>query len=562
MQLRKRKQTFMTEKNVSENFITQIIDADLASGKHQAVHTRFPPEPNGFLHVGHVKSICLNFGLAEDYQGECNLRFDDTNPAKESVEYAQSIQKDIQWLGFKWANKVLYSSDYFDQLYAYAHELIDKGLAYVDEQSPEEIRENRGDFNRPGIDSPFRDRSTQESKKLFEAMKNGEFEDGKMVLRAKIDMQSGNINMRDPIIYRIKRAHHIRTGDRWCIYPMYDFTHCISDALEGITHSVCTLEFEDHRPLYDWVLNNISIDCHPQQIEFNRLNQTFTITSKRKLNELVEKGKVDGWDDPRMPTVSGMRRRGYTPTSIRSYAQKSTVTKKPSVIPMSMLEECVRQELNASAPRVMGVLRPLKVVIENYPEEQTEILVAQNHPQDESFGHREIPFSRELYIEADDYKENANRKFFRFTEGREVRLRYAYYLTCQRAIKDESGRVIELRCTYDPETKGGSSPDGRKVKGTIHWVAANQCDDVEIRLYDRLFNKASPKGLGDLNSNSLEILENAKIETNVIGDSSGIRYQFERMGYFYRDETYEQGKPIFNRIATLRDSWAKLDQQT
>ena len=393
-------------------------------------------------------------------------------------------------------------------------------------------------------------------------MKNGEFEDGKMVLRAKIDMQSGNINMRDPIIYRIKRAHHIRTGDRWCIYPMYDFTHCISDALEGITHSVCTLEFEDHRPLYDWVLNNISIDCHPQQIEFNRLNQTFTITSKRKLNELVEKGKVDGWDDPRMPTVSGMRRRGYTPTSIRSYAQKSTVTKKPSVIPMSMLEECVRQELNASAPRVMGVLRPLKVVIENYPEEQTEILVAQNHPQDESFGHREIPFSRELYIEADDYKENANRKFFRFTEGREVRLRYAYYLTCQRAIKDESGRVIELRCTYDPETKGGSSPDGRKVKGTIHWVAANQCDDVEIRLYDRLFNKASPKGLGDLNSNSLEILENAKIETNVIGDSSGIRYQFERMGYFYRDETYEQGKPIFNRIATLRDSWAKLDQQT
>ncbi|HHL31325.1 MAG TPA: glutamine--tRNA ligase, partial [Oceanospirillales bacterium] len=405
----------MTEKNVSENFITQIIDADLQSGKHTDIVTRFPPEPNGFLHVGHVKSICLNFGLAEDYQGYCNLRFDDTNPAKESVEYAESIQRDIQWLGFQWHDQVLYSSDYFDQLYQYAVELITKGLAFIDEQSAEEIRENRGDFTRLGVNSPYRDRAVAENLDLFKRMREGEFADGKMVLRAKIDMQSGNINMRDPVIYRIKRAHHIRTGDKWCIYPMYDFTHCISDALEGVTHSVCTLEFEDHRPLYDWVLDNISIDCHPQQIEFNRLNQTFTITSKRKLNELVEKGLVDGWDDPRMPTVSGMRRRGYPPASIRTYAKRSTVTKKPSVVPMSMLEDSVRSDLNVSAPRIMGVLRPLKVVIENYPEGVTEMIVAQNHPQDQSFGQRELPFSRELYIEADDYKENANRKFFRFT---------------------------------------------------------------------------------------------------------------------------------------------------
>ena len=550
----------MTEKNVSENFITQIIDADLESGKHKDIVTRFPPEPNGFLHVGHVKSICLNFGLAEDYKGACNLRFDDTNPAKESVEYAQAIQRDVEWLGFKWNKEVRYSSDYFDQLYTYAQELIEKGLAFIDEQTAEEIRNNRGDFTHPGINSPYRDRASSESMDLFQCMKAGEFEDGKMVLRAKIDMQSGNLNMRDPIIYRIKRQHHIRTGDKWCIYPMYDFTHCISDALEGVTHSVCTLEFADHKPLYDWVLDNISIDCHPHQIEFNRLNQTFTITSKRKLNELVEEGVVDGWDDPRMPTVSGMRRRGYTPQSIREYAKKSTVTKKPSIIPMSMLEDCVRQELNAIAPRVMGILRPLKVVIENYPEGESEMIVAKNHPMDESFGNREIPFARELYIEADDYKENANRKFFRFTEGREVRLRYAYYLTCQRAIKNDAGEVIELRCTYDPETKGGSSPDGRKVKGTIHWVSAQHADDVELRLYDRLYNEKSPKGMDNLNDNSLEILENAKIEPNIIDGSEGIRYQFERMGYFYRDKTYETNKPIFNRIVTLRDSWAKLEQ--
>ncbi len=551
----------MTDKNVSENFITQIIDADLASGKHTQVHTRFPPEPNGFLHVGHVKSICLNFGIAEDYQGLCNLRFDDTNPEKESVEYAQSIQRDIKWLGFNWHDKVHYSSDYFDKLYAYAIELIEKGLAFVDEQSPEEIRENRGNFTTPGTNSPYRDRPIEESLDLFARMKAGEFDDGSMVLRAKIDMQSGNINMRDPILYRIKRAHHIRTGDKWCIYSMYDFTHCISDALEGITHSICTLEFEDHRPLYDWVLDNISLECHPQQIEFNRLNQTFTITSKRKLNELVEKGKVDGWDDPRMPTVSGMRRRGYMPESIRHYAQRSTVTKKPSTIPMSMLEDAVRQDLNKVAPRIMGVIKPLKVVIENYPEDKLEMITAKNHPMDESFGTRELPFGRELYIEADDYKENANRKFFRFTEGREVRLRYAYYLTCQRAKKDEQGNVIELRCTYDPETKGGSSPDGRKVKGTIHWVSAQHADDIEVRLYDRLFNKPAPKGLGDLNPDSLEIIENAKIEPNIINDSQGIRYQFERMGYFYRDTTHENNKPVFNRIVTLRDSWAKLEQQ-
>ncbi len=551
----------MPEKNVSENFITQIIDADLASGKHTTVHTRFPPEPNGYLHVGHVKSICLNFGIAEDYQGLCNLRFDDTNPEKESVEYAQAIQRDIDWLGFKWHDKVYYSSDNFDKLYDYAIELIEKGLAFVDEQSPEEIRENRGNFTTPGTNSPYRDRPIAESLDLFDRMKNGEFDDGSMVLRAKIDMQSGNINMRDPILYRIKRAHHIRTGDKWCIYSMYDFTHCISDALEGITHSICTLEFEDHRPLYDWVLDNISLECHPQQIEFNRMNQSFTITSKRKLNELVEKGKVDGWDDPRMPTVSGMRRRGYMPESVRHYAQKSIVTKKPSTVPMSMLEDCVRQDLNTVAPRIMGVIKPLKVVIENYPKDKSEMITAKNHPMDESFGTRQLPFSRELYIEADDYKENANRKFFRFTEGREVRLRYAYYLTCQRAIKDEEGNVIELVCTYDPETKGGSSPDGRKVKGTIHWVSAEHADDIEVRLYDRLFNKPAPKGLGDLNLNSLEIIENAKIEPNIINHSNGVRYQFERMGYFYRDTTHENNKPVFNRIVTLRDSWAKLEQQ-
>jgi glutaminyl-tRNA synthetase len=552
----------MPNKNVSENFITQIIDADLASGKHTQVHTRFPPEPNGYLHLGHVKSICLNFGIAEDYQGLCNLRFDDTNPEKESIEYAQSIQQDIEWLGFKWHEKAMYSSDYFDQLYAYAQELISKNLAYVDAQSPEEIRQNRGDFTHPGINSPYRDRPIEESMDLFARMKAGEFEDSSLVLRAKIDMQSGNINMRDPIIYRIKRAHHIRTGDKWCIYSMYDFTHCISDALEGITHSLCTLEFEDHRPLYDWVLDNISIDCHPQQIEFNRLNQTFTITSKRKLNELVQEGVVDGWDDPRMPTVSGMRRRGYTPQSIREYAKKSTVTKKPSIIPMSMLEDTVRQELNTSSPRVMGVLNPLKVVIENYPEGKSEMITAKNHPMDESFGSRELPFGRELYIEADDYKEGANRKFFRFTEGREVRLRYAYYLTCQRALKDDEGNVIELRCTYDPETKGGSSPDGRKVKGTIHWVSAEHADDVELRLYDRLYNVATPKGMDDLNPESLVILENAKLEPGLLENSNGIRYQFERTGYFFRDETHETTKPIFNRIVNLRDSWAKQEKKT
>ncbi|MCF6319536.1 MAG: glutamine--tRNA ligase/YqeY domain fusion protein [Proteobacteria bacterium] len=547
----------MSENNVSENFITQIIDADLESGKHSLVQTRFPPEPNGFLHVGHVKSICLNFGLAQDYQGLCNLRFDDTNPDKESVEYAQAIQKDVKWLGFKWNDKVLYTSDNFDQLYAYAEELINKGLAFVDEQSPEKIRETRGDFTTPGTNSSFRDRPNEESLALFKCMKAGDFADGTMVLRAKIDMQSGNLNMRDPIIYRIKRQHHIRTGDKWCIYPMYDFSHCISDALEGITHSVCTLEFADHKPLYDWVLDNISLECHPQQIEFNRLNQTFTMTSKRKLNELVEQGAVDGWDDPRMPTVSGMRRRGYTATSIREYAKKSTVTKKPSTIPMSMLEDSVRHELNTTAPRVMGVLKPLKVIIENYPEGQSEMITAKNHPMDETFGSRELPFGRELYIEVDDYKEGANRKFFRFTEGREVRLRYAYYLTCQRAIKDENGNVIELRCTYDPETKGGSSADGRKVKGTIHWVSAAHADNVELRLYDRLYNVVSPKGMDDLNPESLHILKNAKLEPGVIESSIGVHYQFERMGYFYRDQTHETDKPVFNRIVTLRDSWAK-----
>ncbi|WP_223788580.1 glutamine--tRNA ligase/YqeY domain fusion protein [Marinicella meishanensis] len=555
----------MTEKNVVENFITHIIDEDLANHKHNHVVTRFPPEPNGYLHIGHAKSICLNFGVAADYQGTCHLRFDDTNPEKESREYAEAIKQDIQWFGFDWHENQFHASDYFDRLYAFAEELIEKGLAYVDDQSPEEMRENRGDFNRPGTDSPFRDRTVAENLQLFRAMKAGEYADGSKVLRAKIDMQSGNINMRDPVIYRIKRMHHINTGDAWCIYPMYDFTHCISDAIEGITHSLCTLEFEDHRPLYDWVLEHIDIDCHPQQIEFSRLNVSFTVTSKRRLSQLVEQGTVDGWNDPRMSTLSGLRRRGYPPAAIRSFIKSVGVSKKESVISMTVLEDAIRNHLNKTAPRVMGVLRPLKVVIENYPEGQVEMLSGANHPQDESFGSREIPFSRELYVEQSDYQENANRKFFRLTEGREVRLRHAYYITCREAIKNEAGEVVELRCTYDPESRGGTA-DGRKVKGTIHWISAAHAAPIEVRLYDRLFNHPKPASLENfmdaINPDSLEILPNAMLEPGIAGQDDEVVYQFERNAYFKRDKTHETDKPIYNQVVTMRDSWAKIEQES
>ncbi len=555
----------MSEKNVTENFITQIINADLSSGKYSKVVTRFPPEPNGYLHVGHAKSICLNFGLAQDYQSVCHLRFDDTNPEKESNEYAEAIKNDVRWLGFDWNDKEFHASDYFDQLYQFAEQLIEKKLAYVDDQSPDQIRKNRGDFTTPGVDSPCRNRSVEENMSLFRAMKAGKFADGTKVLRAKIDMQSGNLNMRDPVLYRIRRLQHIKTGDAWCIYPMYDFTHCISDAIEGITHSLCTLEFEDHRPLYDWVLDNVDIDCHPQQIEFSRLNVSYTITSKRKLNQLVESKVVDGWNDPRMSTLSGMRRRGYPPEAIRNFVKDVGVSKKESVISMTVLEDAVRDVLNKTSPRVMSVLRPLKVVIENYPEGKVEMLTGSNHPQDESYGTRKIPFSRVIYVEQDDYKENANRKFFRLTEGREVRLRHAYYITCQEAIKNEEGQVIELRCTYDPESRGGTA-DGRKVKGTIHWVSAAHAEEVEVRLYDRLFNHPKPASvdhfMDSINQNSLEVIPNALLEPGITAHNEDVVYQFERNAYFKRDRTYEQGKPIFNRVVTMRDSWAKSELQS
>lgn len=554
----------MTEKNVTENFITNIIDEDLSNKKHSHIVTRFPPEPNGYLHIGHAKSICLNFGVAADYQGTCHLRFDDTNPEKESNEYAENIQTDIKWLGFDWNTNKFHASDYFDQIYDFAEQLIEKGLAYVDDQTPEEIRENRGDFNRPGVESPYRNRSVEENLNQFRAMKAGEFDDGAKVLRAKIDMQSGNINMRDPVIYRIKRMHHINTGDQWCIYPMYDFTHCISDAIEGITHSLCTLEFEDHRPLYDWVLDNININCHPQQIEFSRLNVSYTITSKRRLSQLVEEQVVDAWNDPRMSTISGLRRRGYPPAAIRDFVKNVGVSKKESVISMTVLEDAIRNNLNKTAPRVMGVLRPLKVVIENYPEGQIEMLTGSNHPQDDSFGSREIPFSKTIYVEQSDYKENANRKFFRLTEGREVRLRHAYYITCQEAIKDEQGQVVELRCTYDPESRGGTA-DGRKVKGTIHWISAEHAQPIEVRLYDRLFNHPNPASLDNfmdaVNPNSLQILPNALLEPGIAAQNADVVYQFERNAYFKRDTTHEKDKPVFNQVVTMRDSWAKLEQQ-
>jgi glutaminyl-tRNA synthetase len=550
------------ENTTSTNFIRNIIQSDLDSGKHTSVHTRFPPEPNGHLHIGHAKSICLNFGIAEDLSGQCNLRFDDTNPEKEDIEYVNAIIDDVKWLGFEWSG-LYHSSDYFQQLYDYAVELIKQGKAYVDSLSAEEIREYRGTLTKAGKESPDRNRSIEENLDLFARMRAGEFEDGKYLLRAKIDMASPNINMRDPALYRIKKAHHQRTGDEWPIYPMYDYTHCISDALENITHSLCTLEFEDHRPLYDWVLDEVKTPCHPQQIEFARLQLKYTITSKRKLNQLVSDGHVDGWNDPRMPTISGMRRRGYTPASIRDFCDRIGVTKKDSFIEVAVLENSVREDLNEHAMRVMGVLKPLKVTIENYPQDQSEELVAQNHPQKPEMGTRNINFTKTLYIERDDFLEDAPKKFFRLSVGREVRLRYAYYITCTDFVKDENGEVIELICTYDPETKGGSSPDGRKVKGTIHWVSAEHTIDAQVNLYDRLFTHPNPAATEDftehLNPESLTVLTNCKLEPSLADADADTHYQFERTGYFVKDNHAEN--LTFNRTVTLRDTWAKLDKQ-
>ncbi len=558
------------------NFIRQIIQNDLNKGKHDQVCTRFPPEPNGYLHIGHAKSICLNFGIANDFDGQCNLRFDDTNPSKEDQEYVDAIIEDVKWLGFEWAGEIRHSSDYFQQLHDYAVELIEKGLAYVDSDDAETMRSKRGTLTEPGTDSAYRQRSIQDNLHLFTAMKNGDCADGAQVLRAKIDMASPNINLRDPVIYRIRHIPHQRTGDDWCIYPMYDFTHCISDAIEGITHSLCTLEFEDHRPLYDWFLDNISIDSHPQQIEFSRLNLDYTVMSKRLLTQLVDEGKVSGWDDPRMPTISGIRRRGYTAASLRDFAERVGVTKKTNIVELSYLESILREELDPITPRVMGVLDPLKVTLSNYPEDESEYLPAKNHPKDDSLGTRDIPFSKTLYIERNDFMEHPSKGYFRLSPGSEVRLRYAYYLTCDEVIKDAAGEVVELICHYDPATKGGSSPDGRKVRGTIHWVSAEHAIDAEVRIYDRLFNVANP--LADkadfhahLNPDSLEIRQGCKLEPsladsdgdgdtnmNNTGEAKTGRYQFERLGYFIIDHVdHRPDKPVFNRIVTLRDSWAR-----
>ncbi len=549
----------------NSNFIREIIDEHLRTNKYEGkVHTRFPPEPNGYLHIGHAKSICLNFGIAEDYNGLCNLRFDDTNPAKEDVEYVDSIREDVHWLGFDWGEREFYASDYFDKLYEYAVQLIKKGKAYVDSLSADEIRQYRGTPTEPGKESPFRNRSVEENLDLFEKMKNGEFEEGTCILRAKIDMASPNINMRDPAIYRIKKATHHRTGDKWMIYPMYDFAHCVSDSIEEITHSLCTLEFENHRPLYDWFLDELGI-YHPQQIEFARLNLTYTVLSKRKLLQLVTDGHVDGWDDPRMPTISGFRRRGYTPESIRNFADKIGVAKRDAIVDVAMLEHSVREDLNRRSQRVMGVLNPLKVVITNYPENCSEELEAVNNPEDESMGKRPVPFSREIYIEREDFQETPHRKFHRLAPGREVRLRYAYIIKCNEVIKDENGEIVELHCTYDEETKSGSPQANRKVKGTIHWVSVKHALSAEVRLYDRLFSVENPEGDKEkeftefLNPNSLEILPDCKVEPFLTNAKSGDKFQFERKGYFCVDSKLSTPEHlVFNRTVTLRDSWAKI----
>lgn len=552
-------------KSITKNFIEEIIDEDLKTNKYNGrVHTRFPPEPNGYLHIGHAKSICLNFGLAKKYNGKCNLRFDDTNPTKEEQEYVDSIMEDVRWLGFQWNGKELYASDYFDELYEYAIKLIKKGKAYVDSQTADEIKDTRGTPTEAGIESPFRNRSVDENLDLFERMKAGEFKDGELVLRAKIDMSSPNMNMRDPIMYRIRHASHHRTGDKWCIYPMYDWAHGQSDSIEGITHSICTLEFENHRPLYDWFIDELEI-YHPQQIEFARLNLSYTIMSKRKLLQLVEENIVNGWDDPRMPTISGLRRRGYTPESIRNFADRVGVAKRDNVIDVSLLEFSIREDLNKRAARVMAVLNPLKVIIENYPNDKTEELEAVNNPEDPEMGTRKIPFSGEIFIERDDFMENPPKKFFRLSPGNEVRLRYAYIIKCHKVIKDNDGNIIELRCSYDPETKSGTGSSNKKVKGTIHWVSAKHALEAEVRLYDRLFNHPDPDGEKDvdfkthLNPDSLEVLSNCKLEPGLVNTKPGERFQFERLGYFCADiKDCRKDNLVFNRTVTLKDTWAKI----
>ncbi len=552
-----------------KDFIRTIIDKDLEEGKNQGrVHTRFPPEPNGYLHIGHAKSICLNFGLAAEYGGLCNLRFDDTNPIKEEQEYVESIMEDIRWLGFDWEDRLYYASDYFDKLYEYAAALIKKGKAYVCDLSADEIREYRGTLTEPGKDSPYRNRSVEENLDLFERMRKGEFPDGSRTLRAKIDMSSPNLNMRDPVMYRILRATHHRTGDEWCIYTTYDWAHGQSDSIEGITHSICTLEFEDHRPLYDWFLDQLGVH-HPQQIEFARLNLSYTVMSKRKLLQLVEEDTVTGWNDPRMPSISGLRRRGYTPESIRDFCDRIGLAKRESMVDIALLGHCLREDLNKRAPRVMAVLQPLRVIIDNYPEGKVEMLDAENNPEDPTMGTRKIPFSRELYIEREDFREDPPKKFFRLSPDREVRLKHAYYIKCEKVVKDqETGEIVEIHCSYDPETRGGWSADGRMVRGTLHWVSASHSVEAEVRLYDHLFSKENPAEGEEsvdwrsyLNPKSLEILTSCRVEPNLAEAKPGDRFQFLRKGYFCLDSIDSSAeKPVFNRTATLRDTWAKIEK--
>jgi glutaminyl-tRNA synthetase len=549
------------------NFIRQIVEADVAAGKNGGrVATRFPPEPNGYLHIGHAKSICLNFGLAAAFGGVTHLRFDDTDPAKESMEYVASIQEDVRWMGFDWGERRFFASDYFERLYEFAVQLVRLGKAYVDDLGPDEIREYRGTLTSPGRNSPYRDRSVVENLDRFARMRAGEFADGACVLRAKIDMASPNLVMRDPTLYRIKHASHYRTGERWCIYPMYDFAHCLSDSIEGITHSICTLEFQINRELYDWVLDALAVPCHPQQIEFARLNLNYTVLSKRKLIELVEKGLVSGWDDPRMPTISGYRRRGYTPEAIRTFCERIGVAKADSTVDIGLMEYCLREDLNRRAPRAMGVLRPLKVTLVDYPEGQVEELDAVNNPEDPSAGTRRVPFGRELFIEREDFMEDPPKKFFRLAPGREVRLRYAYFIRCLEAVRDPAtGEVVELRCSYDPQTRGGDAPDGRKVQGTLHWVSAAHAVPAEVRLYGHLFTRENPEDVREgghftdsINPASLEVLTGCRLEPALAAAAPGSRFQFERMGYFCADRDSRPGLPVFNRSVTLRDTWAKV----
>ncbi len=559
------------EPSSSSHFIRNIIAEDIQSCKYdRPIMTRFPPEPNGYLHMGHAKSICLNFGIAAEFGGVCNLRFDDTNPGKEDIEYVTSIQEDVRWLGFDWGDRLHYASDYFERLYDFALQLIRLGKAYVCSLNADQIREYRGALTRPGQDSPYRNRSVEENLDLFARMRAGEFPDGAHVLRAKIDMASPNMVMRDPTIYRIRHASHHRTGDTWCIYPMYDFTHCLSDAIEGITHSICTLEFENNRPLYDWVLNTLAVACHPQQIEFARLNLTYTVLSKRKLIELVNKRCVSGWDDPRMPTISGIRRRGYPPAAIRNFCERIGVAKKDSTVDMALLEHCVREYLNERAPRVMAVLHPIRVIIDNFPENQVELLEAPYHPDNPDMGSRNLPFSRVLYIEADDFMEDPPKKFYRLAPGREVRLRYAYFIRCESVVKDPAtGNIVELHCTYDSETRGGGAPDGRKVKATLHWVSASHAANATIRMYDHLFTRPDPDGdkngadfTSFINPSSLETLTDCRIEPDLAAASPASHYQFERLGYFFTDPVDSvTGAPVFNRTVTLKDEWTKIRNQ-